>query len=164
MTPGTRPATGHRAIVAVALAAVARRTPEGAVEMLLTRRSPEVDLGGMWELPGGKMEVGETAVEAAQRELLEEVGITMKEAVLLAEVEHEYPQRAVRLSVVAGLLAGDGAVRLNGPVDAAWVGVAGLDEYTLPPANSLLIPALRAWMRSLEAGAGGHGFGGGSLT
>lgn len=164
MAPGTRPGTGHRAIVAVAVAAVARRTPEGAVEMLLTRRSPEVDLGGMWELPGGKMEAGETAVEAAQRELLEEVGITMKEAAVLAEVEYEYPQRAVRLSVVAGLLAGDGTIVLNGPVDAAWVGVEGLGDYAMPPANALLIPALRAWMRSLEAGAGRADSGGGSLT
>jgi 8-oxo-dGTP diphosphatase len=40
-------------------------------EVLLIRR-PE----GVWAFPGGKVELGETVVAAAQRELLEETGIT----------------------------------------------------------------------------------------
>ncbi len=33
---------------------------------------------GMWSIPGGRVELGETLQEAAEREVLEETGITVK--------------------------------------------------------------------------------------
>ena len=46
-------------------------------EVLLVRRGRE-PLKGKWSIPGGKMEFGETAKEAAVRELQEETGITAR--------------------------------------------------------------------------------------
>lgn len=46
-------------------------------EVLLVRRGRE-PLKGKWSIPGGKMEFGETAKEAALRELQEETGITAR--------------------------------------------------------------------------------------
>lgn len=46
-------------------------------EVLLVRRGRE-PLKGKWSIPGGKMEFGETAREAALRELKEETGITAR--------------------------------------------------------------------------------------
>lgn len=42
---------------------------------LLCRRPAHKRHGGLWEFPGGKLEPGETVVHAAQRELLEELGL-----------------------------------------------------------------------------------------
>lgn len=43
--------------------------------LLLLRRSPNADLGpGQWGLPAGKIETGESAAAAAEREMLEEIG------------------------------------------------------------------------------------------
>jgi 8-oxo-dGTP pyrophosphatase MutT (NUDIX family) len=47
-------------------------SPQGRV--LLLQRSQEGDMPGLWALPGGKIEDGETAAQAALRETFEETG------------------------------------------------------------------------------------------
>ncbi|MFJ3797087.1 (deoxy)nucleoside triphosphate pyrophosphohydrolase [Streptomyces sp. NPDC090088] len=61
-----------------------------AGRLLAARRSAPPDLAGRWELPGGKVEPGETPEHALVRELREELGV---EAETLARVEGEWPLR-----------------------------------------------------------------------
>ena len=65
---------------------------------LLAAQRPEgKPLAGFWELPGGKLEAGESAEAALARELAEELGITVREARFWRVSEHPYPERGIRV-------------------------------------------------------------------
>ena len=52
-----------------------------------------------WEFPGGKLEQNESAEDALIRELKEELSIDVKNFSDLMLVDHDYPDRQVRLHV-----------------------------------------------------------------
>lgn len=52
-----------------------------------------------WEFPGGKIEPGESVERALHREFIEEVGVEIYASTPLIELEHDYPDRKVRLYV-----------------------------------------------------------------
>ncbi len=66
-------------------------------QVLAVRRGPAQSMPGCWELPGGKLEPGESAADSLVRELREELGITVTVQAALPPVEHAYPAFSIRL-------------------------------------------------------------------
>jgi 8-oxo-dGTP diphosphatase len=132
--------------VDVALAAVWRRGPAG-VEILLTRRAPGSHLPGLWELPGGKREAGETVAEAARRELREELGVSVGDLEPLVCVEHRYPDRTVRLHAMVTTLTAGGELTAR---DYRWAALDFLPAIPLPAANAPINEAISARLHGVS--------------
>lgn len=81
-------------IIDVAVGVLLR--PDGTV--LLGNRPADKPWPGWWELPGGKLEPGETVLEALARELKEEIDIELTEATPWVTYVHKYPTTTVRLA------------------------------------------------------------------
>ena len=67
-------------------------------QFLLTSRPPGKVYAGYWEFPGGKLEVGETVLQALGRELHEELGISVHHAQAWRSEIVDYPHALVRLN------------------------------------------------------------------
>lgn len=108
--------------------------------ILLALRAPSAHQGGLWEFPGGKIEPGETSLQALRRELKEEVDIWADSAIPLITIKHFYPTRAVRLHVFLVEAFSGKAKGLEGqPI--AWVPSDELNRYPFPAANRPIIAA-----------------------
>ena len=110
--------------------------------VLLAKRGANQHQGNLWEFPGGKLEAGERACQALKRELNEELGITAENVENLIVVEHDYGDKAVRLTVFivhsfTGVPEGREEV-------VEWVGIEDLQHYAFPEANKPIVSALVA--------------------
>jgi 8-oxo-dGTP diphosphatase len=118
-------------------------------ELLLVRRCDT----GAWELPGGRVDVGETAVQAAVRETSEEAGVHVLVTGLVGvftdpghvirspsgEVRQQFAL-VFRARMIDGAPHGD----LHETSEAAWVAVADLARLHIEPPNRLWITAVLA--------------------
>jgi len=111
-------------------------------EILIAKRPDDKHQGGLWEFPGGKVEQGEMAEQALQRELYEEVGITVTGCQPLIKIHHDYPDKSVLLDVwLVEHFTGDAHGREGQPV--RWVSPDDITDYTFPEANIPIMKACR---------------------
>lgn len=66
-------------------------------DVLLACRPEGKPYAGYWEFPGGKVESGESIVDALKREFAEEIAVHIQSAEPWCGVEHVYPHAHVRL-------------------------------------------------------------------
>ncbi len=67
--------------------------------VLITQRPEGTHAAGWWEFPGGKVDAGETSLDALTRELDEELGITVTRAQPMTDYRYDYPDRTILLHV-----------------------------------------------------------------
>src|SRR5678815_630353 len=109
----------------------------------------EQKYGSTWSIPGGRVELGETLVEAAMREVLEETCVPIRIDGVL-RIEHQPQDRGARVRVVFTGTPIDDTMPKSRPDDeslgAAWL---TLDEIRQRPLRG---GELRALLESVEAG------------
>jgi 8-oxo-dGTP diphosphatase len=86
---------------------------------LLTSRPEGKVYAGYWEFPGGKLEAGETVEQALRRELHEELGITIGEAVPWRIELVDYPHARVKLNFCK-VFAWSGAFEMREQQSMSW--------------------------------------------
>jgi 8-oxo-dGTP pyrophosphatase MutT (NUDIX family) len=118
--PESEPALAlKRAAVAIAL--VEAGDPRSGTALLLTLRAAGLRAHrGQWALPGGRCDEGETAAEAALRELDEELGLALGEDNVLGLLD-DYPTRSGYLITPVVVWAGADAAMSPNPEEVASV-------------------------------------------
>lgn len=124
-------------LVEVAAAVVER----GDGRFLLAQRPTGKVYAGYWEFPGGKIEAGETPLAALRRELREELGLEIEQAVPWLTRIYAYPHATVRLNFLR-------VMRWRGePVSRerqafSWQRPGLLSVAPMLPANAAILRAL----------------------
>jgi 8-oxo-dGTP diphosphatase len=102
-------------------------------KVLITRDSRD---GDTWEIPGGRMNVGEQPTEGLRRELKEELGIVVAHCTIFASDTVWHEGETMLLVTYVGLFDGE-QLKLNvNPAEVtelAWVNAAELTKYQLFP-------------------------------
>ena len=109
--------------------------------LLITQRPAGTHLAGLWEFPGGKLEVGESFQDCLVRELNEELGVKVAVGPLVQGIEHHYPERRVHLRFYRCTLK-EGEPQ---PLDCAaikWVTREELSDHAFPAADARLLELL----------------------
>ena len=108
-------------------------------KILLTRRKVEKSLGGYWEFPGGKVEDGESDIEALKREIKEELGIKIFNLSYFTENLHKYEKYTICLKAYLCETNSD-PKKLIDHDSYKWCNILKIKEKELAPAD---IPILK---------------------
>jgi 8-oxo-dGTP diphosphatase len=110
--------------------------------VLLAQRPAGKHLAGMWEFPGGKLEVGEAPLAGLARELSEELGITLQRAEPLIRVPCHYVERTLLLDAWQTEQWEGEPQSLEGQA-LQWLTPEQVDPALLTPADRAILQALR---------------------
>jgi len=124
-------------LVQVVGAALLRADPP---RVLSCRRTEPPHLAGLWEFPGGKVDPGESDVEALARELREELGV---DAQVGERIGPELPIRDTAVLRVYLARITSGEPQLLDHDQHRWLTAAELDDVPWIPVDQPVVDALR---------------------
>lgn len=104
-----------------------------------------------WEWPGGKVEAGESPMQALHREIREELDADIRIDKFLHTVEWDYPDFHLTMHCYMCSLVTD-AMHLNEHEAAKWLTVETLGSVGWLPADLVLIPLIEKELSQQQAG------------
>lgn len=135
----------HPALPIVLVAAVALVDADGRV--LLAQRPVGKRMAGLWEFPGGKVDVAETPEAAVVRELHEELGLDITESCLapLTFASHRYDDFHLLMPLYACRVWRGTPVPREGQA-LRWLRPVAMAALPMPPADRPLVALLRDYL------------------
>jgi 8-oxo-dGTP diphosphatase len=109
--------------------------------ILVGQRPENNSLAGLWEFPGGKIELGESPEEALIRELSEELGIQAEIGELKLSVTHSYNDVGIVI-LFYEVLFWKGEPKAKHHLMLDWIYPEELKERSIPEANKKVLPKI----------------------
>ena len=108
---------------------------QGGPTILLTRRSGKLRAhSGQWALPGGRLDAGESAEDAALRELQEEINLTLPRSAIMGRLDDYITRSGYRITPVV-LWSGEESDHLKpNPDEVASIHTVSFEELASPSA------------------------------
>lgn len=113
--------------------------------ILVTKRPETGMLPGFWEFPGGKLEAGESELDACKREILEEIGLSPEGFEHLCKVRHAYTHFRITMAFFVCHTRNAEELRLK-TRERKWLPFDELKTLAFPAANRKCMKALEAWL------------------
>ena len=112
-------------------------------KVLIAQRAPGENLAGKWELPGGKIESGETPQECLKREIREELDVDIEVLDFFGESIYTYHSGTIKLMAFwCKWISGDFTLKVHS--NLAWVNRHELDLYDFAPADIPLMEKIKS--------------------
>ena len=110
-------------------------------KFLICQRPAHKAQGLLWEFVSGKVEPGETKEQALIRECREELDITVLVGSVYMEVDHDYPDLYVHLTLFNAAIL-EGMPRMRELFVIRWLTRSEIPEYTFCPADETIFERL----------------------
>ena len=124
------------------VAAITKSVNEKGETIIFATQRGYGDLKGGWEVPGGKIEEGETPQEALKREIMEELETEITVGELIDTIEYDYPTFHLSMDCFwAEIVSGD--LVLKEHEAAKWLTKEELDSVNWLPADITLIDKIK---------------------
>ncbi len=124
---------------------------EGLWRLLVAQRPHDTVLPGLWELPGGKVEPGESLQDCVVREFMEELALGVRVTGALEPISHAYAHAQVTLHPFLCAWAA-GEPRCVQVEAYRWVSAQELACLPFPAANDELMRRLGKHLEQLSGG------------
>ena len=112
-------------------------------KFLICQRPAHKARGLLWEFVGGKVEPGETKEQALIRECQEELAVTLTVNDVFMEVDHQYPDLHVHLTLFNASIL-DGTPQMLEHNDIRWITTQEIQRYEFCPADVEILRRLQA--------------------
>ena len=107
-------------------------------KVLICQRPANKNCGLLWEVPGGKIEAGETGEECIVRECKEELGVTLSVEREYTDITYEYPDRTLHLHFdLCEMVSGTPDNKEHNAL--AWITPDEVEQYEFCPADRKMI-------------------------